>query len=160
HRHDRASGNAEERVHACRQQRLHDRGRPAPPHRPEPAVLDGISNRHRTTGHDSRHESSSTPEPPRGYYESGQGRFNVQSMFDRCSPKAAIDMHTWPDGRLETAVGDTAHDRWRRRMSIEENKNVIRRIYDNEAVHRGLDYLDDLVAPNVVNHNPFPGSGE
>ena len=45
-------------------------------------------------------------------------------------------------------------------MSIEENKNVIRRIYDNEAVHRGLDYLDDLVAPHVVNHNPFPGTGE
>jgi predicted ester cyclase len=44
-------------------------------------------------------------------------------------------------------------------MSIEENKNVIRRIYDNEAVRRDLAYLDDLVAPNVVNHNPFPGSG-
>ncbi len=44
-------------------------------------------------------------------------------------------------------------------MSIEENKNVVRRIYDNEAVHRGLAYLDELVAPDVVNHNPFPGSG-
>lgn len=44
-------------------------------------------------------------------------------------------------------------------MSIEENKRVIRRIYDNEAVHRGLAYLDDLVAGDVVNHNPFPGSG-
>jgi predicted ester cyclase len=44
-------------------------------------------------------------------------------------------------------------------MSIEENKKIIHRIYDNEAVHRGLDYLDDLVSANVVNHNPFPGTG-
>jgi predicted ester cyclase len=44
-------------------------------------------------------------------------------------------------------------------MSIEENKRVIQRIYDNEAVHRGLAYLDGLVASDVVNHNPFPGSG-
>jgi len=44
-------------------------------------------------------------------------------------------------------------------MSIEDNKRVIQRIYDNEAVHRGLAYLDDLVAGDVVNHNPFPGSG-
>lgn len=44
-------------------------------------------------------------------------------------------------------------------MDIEENKRVIRRIYDNEALRRGLAYLDDVVAPNVVNHNPFPGTG-
>ena len=44
-------------------------------------------------------------------------------------------------------------------MSIEDNKSVIRRIYDNEALGRGLAYLDDLVATNVVNHNPFPGTG-
>jgi len=44
-------------------------------------------------------------------------------------------------------------------MTIEENKGVIRRIYDSEALSRGLAYLDALVAPNVVNHNPFPGTG-
>lgn len=44
-------------------------------------------------------------------------------------------------------------------MTIDENKSVIRRIYDNEAIRRDLAYLDDLVAPNVVNHNPFPGTG-
>ncbi len=44
-------------------------------------------------------------------------------------------------------------------MSIDENKKVVRRIYDNEALHRGLGYLDDLVARDVVNHNPFPGAG-
>ena len=44
-------------------------------------------------------------------------------------------------------------------MAIDENKVVIRRIYNNEALHRGVAYLDDLVAPDVVTHNPFPGTG-
>ena len=47
-------------------------------------------------------------------------------------------------------------------MSTEENKNVVRRLYEtiNEAVSTGkLELLDAIIAPNVEDHNPAPGQG-
>ena len=43
-------------------------------------------------------------------------------------------------------------------MSVEANKAVIRRLID-EVVNAGnLDAIDELVAPDFVNHNPLPGA--
>lgn len=43
-------------------------------------------------------------------------------------------------------------------MSMEANKALIRRLMD-EVVNAGnLDAVDELLAPNFVNHNPLPGA--
>lgn len=43
-------------------------------------------------------------------------------------------------------------------MSVETNKAVIRRLMD-EVVNAGnLDVIDELLAPDFVNHNPLPGA--
>jgi steroid delta-isomerase-like uncharacterized protein len=43
-------------------------------------------------------------------------------------------------------------------MSSETNKAVIRRLMD-EVVNAGnLDAIDEIVAPDFVNHNPLPGA--
>jgi predicted ester cyclase len=42
-------------------------------------------------------------------------------------------------------------------MSVEENKALIRRIID-EVINTGnYEVVDDLFAPDYVNHNPLPG---
>jgi steroid delta-isomerase-like uncharacterized protein len=45
-------------------------------------------------------------------------------------------------------------------MSTEENKAAERRFYAEVWVKHNLDVVDELVAPDVVEHNPlFPGQG-
>ncbi|HEV8194651.1 MAG TPA: nuclear transport factor 2 family protein, partial [Ktedonobacterales bacterium] len=46
-------------------------------------------------------------------------------------------------------------------MSTEENKAAERRWYEEVWGKHNLDVVDELVAPDVVEHNPlFPGQGE
>jgi predicted ester cyclase len=45
-------------------------------------------------------------------------------------------------------------------MSIEENKTIARRVYStfNEAIRtKNMNLLDEIIAPNVIDHNPAPG---
>lgn len=43
-------------------------------------------------------------------------------------------------------------------MSVEANKAVIRRLIDEVVNGGNLDAVDELLAPNFVNHNPLPGA--
>lgn len=42
-------------------------------------------------------------------------------------------------------------------MSIESNKAVIHRLIDEVVNGGNLEAIDDLLAPDFVNHNPLPG---
>ena len=44
-------------------------------------------------------------------------------------------------------------------MSIEENKAVVRRLYDEVFNQGKLDTLEEISAANYVEHYPFPGQG-
>lgn len=43
-------------------------------------------------------------------------------------------------------------------MSVEANKAVIRRLIEDVVNAGNLDAIDELVAPDFVNHNPLPGA--
>ena len=43
-------------------------------------------------------------------------------------------------------------------MSVEANKAVIRRLIDEVVNGGNLNVIDELVAPDFVNHNPLPGA--
>ena len=42
-------------------------------------------------------------------------------------------------------------------MSLEENKAVIRRLYEEVANAKNLDVVDEIVAEDTVDHDAFPG---
>lgn len=42
-------------------------------------------------------------------------------------------------------------------MSVEDNKALVRRFYDEAINDRNLDLLDDLVSEDFVEHEAFPG---
>jgi steroid delta-isomerase-like uncharacterized protein len=42
---------------------------------------------------------------------------------------------------------------------MDRNKEVARRIYEEALNKRDLDLLDELVAPDYVEHDPLPGQG-
>ena len=44
-------------------------------------------------------------------------------------------------------------------MSIEENKAVVRRYYDEVLNQRKVDVLDQLAVEDYIEHDPFPGQG-
>jgi steroid delta-isomerase-like uncharacterized protein len=44
-------------------------------------------------------------------------------------------------------------------MSIEDNKALIRRFYDDVLNQRRVDLLDELAVEDYVEHDPFPGQG-
>ncbi len=45
-------------------------------------------------------------------------------------------------------------------MSLEDNKAVLRRLYDEVANAKNLDVLDEIVAEDSVDHDAFPGMPE
>src|SRR5215212_2456780 len=42
-------------------------------------------------------------------------------------------------------------------VSAEENKAVVRRVYEEAFNQKNLDVLDELIAPEFTDHNPNPG---
>jgi steroid delta-isomerase-like uncharacterized protein len=44
-------------------------------------------------------------------------------------------------------------------MSIEANKALARRVFDDVLNGRSLDLLDELAASDYIEHNPLPGQG-
>lgn len=44
-------------------------------------------------------------------------------------------------------------------MSLEENKQFIRRFVEEAINQKNLDVVDELVALNFIEHAPFPGQG-
>ena len=42
-------------------------------------------------------------------------------------------------------------------MSLEANKAVVRRLYEEVANAKQLDVIDEIVHSDTVDHNPFPG---
>lgn len=44
-------------------------------------------------------------------------------------------------------------------MSLESNKALARRVFDDVLNHRNLDLLDEIAAPDYLEHNPLPGQG-
>lgn len=43
-------------------------------------------------------------------------------------------------------------------MSVEENKALIRRLYDEVFVRCNLDVVDELIGPEFVGHELLPGT--
>ena len=45
-------------------------------------------------------------------------------------------------------------------MGVEQNKAIVTRVFD-EVVNQGqLDVIPELYSPDVVDHDPLPGTGE
>jgi steroid delta-isomerase-like uncharacterized protein len=40
-----------------------------------------------------------------------------------------------------------------------ENKALVRRLYEEAVTRQNVDLIDDLCAPEFIDHNPEPGSG-
>ena len=45
-------------------------------------------------------------------------------------------------------------------MSLEENKTAVRRLYEDVMNNGAVDLLEDLAAPDYIEHSPFPGQPE
>ena len=41
-------------------------------------------------------------------------------------------------------------------MSTEENKAIVRRLYEEAITQKKLEVLDEIMSPDVVDHAPFP----
>lgn len=44
-------------------------------------------------------------------------------------------------------------------MSVEQNKAAVKRFYDEVVNQARMELIDDLVAPNFIEHEQFPGLG-
>lgn len=42
-------------------------------------------------------------------------------------------------------------------MSLEENKAIVRRLYEEVGNSKQLDVIDEIVDPDTIDHDPFPG---